>query len=38
LGVAEGLRWALIDTGLASLIAATLFWLARRTVREDVVS
>jgi predicted MFS family arabinose efflux permease len=38
LGVAEGLRWALIDTGMVTVVSAALFWLARRTVREDVVS
>jgi predicted MFS family arabinose efflux permease len=38
LGVAEGLRWALIGSGMVSVIAAVLFWLARRTIREDVVS
>lgn len=38
LGVAEGLRWAMIDTGMVSLVAAALFWAARRGVREDVVS
>ena len=38
LGPAEGLRWAMIVTGLFNLLAAALFWMARRTVREDVVS
>ena len=38
LGPAEGLRWAMIITGLFNLLAAALFWMARRTVREDVVS
>ncbi len=38
LGAAEGLRWALIATGCFDLIAAGCFWMARRTIREDVVS
>jgi hypothetical protein len=38
LGVAEGLRWALVITSGFSILAALFFWLARRTVREDVVS
>jgi hypothetical protein len=38
LGAAEGLRWAMIVTGAFNLLAAGLFWMARRTVREDVVS
>jgi len=38
LGAAEGLRWAMIDSGMVSVVAAALFWLARRTIREDVVS
>jgi MFS family permease len=38
LGVAEGLRWAMIGSGMVSVVAAGLFWLARRTIREDVVS
>ncbi|HZZ86776.1 MAG TPA: MFS transporter [Caulobacteraceae bacterium] len=38
LGPAEGLRWALIVTGCFGLVAAVFFWLARSTVREDVVS
>ncbi len=38
LGTAEGLRWAIIVTGCFNLLAAGLFWMARRTVREDVVS
>jgi hypothetical protein len=37
-GAAEGLRWAMIVTGFFNLLAAWLFWMARRTVREDVVS
>jgi MFS family permease len=38
LGAAEGLRWALIITSLFSLLAGAFFWLARSSVREDVVS
>jgi hypothetical protein len=38
LGAAEGLRWAIIVTGCFNLLAAGLFWMARRTVREDVLS
>jgi O-antigen ligase len=38
MGDAEGLRWAMILTGLFSFVAAALFWMARRTIREDVVS
>jgi len=38
LGSAEGLRWALIITSCFGVVAAGFFWLARRTVREDVVS
>jgi MFS family permease len=38
LGSAEGLRWALIVTSGFSILAALFFWLARRTVRDDVVS
>ena len=38
LGPAEGLRWALIIASCFGVVAAGFFWLARRTVREDVVS
>jgi len=38
LGPAEGVRWALIASVLAGLVSAWLFWLARRTVREEMVS
>jgi MFS family permease len=38
LGEAEGLRWAMIAAGSFSVLAAAFFWLARRWVREDVVS
>lgn len=38
LGKAEGLRWALISTVTVGAISALLFWLARRRVREEMVS
>jgi hypothetical protein len=38
LGSAEGLRWAMIVTSCFGVVAAGFFWLARRTIREDVVS
>lgn len=38
LGKAEGLRWALISTTIAGTGSALLFWLARRRVREEMVS
>ena len=38
LGKAEGLRWALISTAVAGASSALLFWLARRRVREEMVS
>jgi len=37
-GVAEGLRWALIVSALAGVIAFVCFWLARRTIREEMES
>jgi MFS family permease len=38
LGPAEGLRWAMIATSCFGVVAAGFFWMARRTIREDVVS
>ena len=38
LGQAEGLRWAMILSSLVLVVAAGLFWWARDTVREDIVS
>jgi len=38
LGEAQGVRWALIVSSLFGLIAFVLFWLARKTIREDMVS
>jgi predicted MFS family arabinose efflux permease len=37
-GEAEGVRWALIITGMAFAAAAVLFWWARYSVREDLIS
>jgi MFS family permease len=37
LGKDEGVRWALIAASMLGLIPALLFWMARRTIREDVV-
>lgn len=38
LGKAEGLRWALIVSAHAALISAVLFWIARKHIRQDVIS
>ncbi len=38
MGEAEGVRWALLVSSVVGLIAALLFWLARRTIREEIVS
>jgi MFS family permease len=38
LGKAEGLRWALILTVSVGSVSALLFWLARRQIREEMVS
>ena len=38
LGSAEGVRWALICSSSCSLIAAGLFWMARKSIREEMVS
>jgi len=38
LGAAEGLRWAMIATGCFDVVASACFWMARRTIRQDVVS
>jgi predicted MFS family arabinose efflux permease len=38
LGQAEGVRWALLLTGLAFVGASVFFWLARDSVREDIIS
>ncbi|MGA0605260.1 spinster family MFS transporter [Phenylobacterium sp. VNQ135] len=38
LGKAEGVRWALIVSAYFGLISAALFWLARKYIREEMVS
>ena len=38
LGVNEGLRWSLITFYIVGASAYVLFWLARRTIREEMVS
>jgi predicted MFS family arabinose efflux permease len=38
LGESEGIRWAMLLTGTVILISVALFWRARDTVREDIVS
>jgi MFS family permease len=38
LGEAEGVRWALMSSSSIGLIAFALFWIARKTIREEMVS
>jgi hypothetical protein len=38
LGVNEGLRWSLIAFYIVGASAYVLFWAARRTIREELVS
>jgi MFS family permease len=38
MGAAEGLRWAIIISGLIGLLVAGFFWSARGSVREEMVS
>jgi MFS family permease len=38
MGSAEGVRWALVTATLIGTLASALFWLARRRVREEMVS
>ena len=38
MGEAEGVRWALLASSLFGLISATLFWIARTRIREEMVS
>ncbi len=38
MGQAEGVRWAILISALAILVSVVLFWIARKTVREDIVS
>lgn len=37
-GAAEGLRWSIIWFSMGGLVAGVLFWLAARTLREDLAS
>lgn len=36
MGEAEGVRWALLVSAFAGLAAAVLFWMARKTIREEM--
>lgn len=38
MGEAEGIRWALIVSSLLGLVAFALFWAARKTIKNDIVS
>ena len=38
MGAAEGVRWALIATEFLNILAFALFWMARKTIREETVS
>ena len=38
LGMAEGVRWSLMIFILFGALASTLFWMARKTIREEMVS
>ena len=38
LGAAEGLRWAMVASEVVILLASVFFLMARKTIREDVVS
>jgi len=38
MGEGEGVRWALVLSSLVGMIASLLFWLARKTIREEIVS
>ena len=38
LGPAEGIRWSLIIFMLFATVASTLFWMARSSIREEMVS
>jgi MFS family permease len=38
LGAAAGVRWALVASSAGGLAAAALFWMASRTVREDMMN
>lgn len=38
MGEGEGIRWALMTSASTMLVAAALFWIARKTIRTDMVS
>jgi hypothetical protein len=38
LGEAQGVRWALIISATLGLLAFGLFWAARKTIRDEMVS
>jgi hypothetical protein len=38
LGSAEGVRWSLMIFILFGALASALFWMARQTIREEMVS
>jgi MFS family permease len=38
LGSAEGVRWSLMIFILFGAVASALFWMARRSIREEMVS
>jgi len=38
MGAAEGVRWALIAAASLGLVSGVLFWMARKTIREELVS
>jgi MFS family permease len=38
LGSAQGVRWALMISSFAGLVAFGLFWTARKTIREEMES
>jgi hypothetical protein len=37
-GTAEGVRWSLMIFILFGIVASALFWMARKTIREEMVS
>lgn len=38
MGEAQGVRWALLTSSVVGLVSALLFWMARKTIREEIVS
>jgi MFS family permease len=38
MGSAEGIRWALVASAVMGLVAFGLFWAARKTIKDDIVS